>query len=115
MPRPARVVDQPTRHRPPALNPEDREDQLIAMAYDLAEEQIRDKTVSAQVLAHFVKQGSPSARLEKERLIQENLLLRARTEAIQSAGSMEELYKKAIGAMKSYGGNPKEDVEDDEE
>lgn len=105
MPRTARVSDPSTRRRAPAMTVEDREDQLVAMSMDLAERQIREGTVSAQVLAHFVKIGSSNAKLEKERLIEENKLLRAKTESLQSYGNIEKLYKEAVAAMSIYGGN----------
>ena len=45
-----------------------------------------------------------------ERLEQENQLLRAKTEAIQSQKRVEELYAEALNAMRDYSGkgNPDE-------
>ena len=37
----------------PALSPEARENQMIALAVDLAEQQLIDGTASAQVITHF--------------------------------------------------------------
>jgi len=88
----------------PALTPEARENQLISLAVDLAEQQLRDGTASSQVIAHYLKQSTAKAQLEKEKLIQENRLLQAKTEAYQSAKSSEELYKKALAAMRTYSG-----------
>lgn len=105
MPRPARAENKPARRSAPAFTLEEREDQLIALAMDLAEEQMRDKTVSAQVLAQFVRAGSSKDRLELEKLKKENQLLLAKTEALQSSKRVEELYKNALTAMKSYSGN----------
>ena len=90
---------------PPALTPEGRENQLISMAIDRAEEQLRNGTASSQVICHFLKLGSTKERLEKEKLEEENKLLRARTEALQSAKRVEELYSDAIAAMRKYSGN----------
>ena len=39
----------------PALTPEARENQLISLAVDLAEQQLRDGTASSQVITHFLK------------------------------------------------------------
>ena len=39
--------------RRPALSPEARENQLISLAVDLAEQQLRDGTASSQVITHF--------------------------------------------------------------
>ncbi|WP_347256082.1 hypothetical protein [Anaerostipes sp. PC18] len=90
--------------RRPALSPEARENQLISLAYDLAEERLSDKTASSQEVTHFLKLGSSKAQLEKEKLKQENALLAAKTESLESAKRVEELYDKALKAMKSYSG-----------
>ena len=42
----------------PALTPEARENQMIALAVDLAEQQLRDGTASSQVITHYLKLGS---------------------------------------------------------
>lgn len=93
----------PKRMRP-ALTPEARENQLISLAVDLAEEQLRDKTASSQVITHFLKLGTTKAELEKEKLAKENELLRAKTESIESQKRIEELYAEALNAMRRYNG-----------
>ena len=100
------------RRRAPALTPEDREDQLIALAIDLAEKKLMDGTASNQIVAHYLKLGSTRERLEKEKLQKENELLRARTESLQSAKNIEELYKNALDAMRIYRGENQDDDED---
>lgn len=77
----------------------------MGAAVDLAEQQIRDGTASAQVITHFLKLGSTRERLEQERLRRENILLGAKAEAMESAKRMEELYSEAILAMRSYAGH----------
>lgn len=96
----------------PATTPEARENQMISLAVDLAEQQLRDGTASAQVITHFLKLGATTARLEKEKLERENQLLEAKTKAIESMERQEALYADAIAAMKDYGGYRK-DVSDD--
>lgn len=91
----------PTR---PALSPESREQQLIAKAVNLAEKQIDEGTASSQVITHFLKLGTEKAKLEVAKLEHENELLKAKTESLQSAKRMEELYEQAINAMRGYGG-----------
>lgn len=91
--------------RPPATTPEARENQVIAMAYDLAEKQIREGTASSQVISHFLKLGSTKERLEKEILEKQKDLLSAKTDAIQSAKRVEELYTNALNSMRRYSGN----------
>lgn len=99
----------------PALTPEARENQLIYLATELAEQQLRDGTASSQVITHYLKLGSTKEKLEREKLQEENKLLRAKTEHLQSEKKMEELYEKAINAMIRYGGSggDEEDEPDD--
>ena len=88
----------------PAITPEARENQVISLAYDLAEQQIRDGTASSQVISYFLKRGSEREKLERERLIEENKLLRAKTKAVESAEEIKELYTEALRAMRNYSG-----------
>lgn len=92
----------------PATTPEARENQLISLAIDLAEKQLREGTASNQVIVHYLKLGSTKERLEKTMLEKRTELVTAKTEAIQSAQRVEELYTKALDAMRSYSGQ--EDV-----
>lgn len=96
--------DQPKRRHPPATTPEARENQLIALAVDLAEKQLLKGTASSQVISHYLKLGSTKEKLEKEILEKKKELMTAQTEAIQSQKRVEELYKNALDAMRSYGG-----------
>ena len=89
----------------PAITPEARERQLIALAVDRAEQQLLDGTASSQVITHFLKLATEKERLEREKLERENELLRAKTEAIQAEKTKEELYRNAIAAMRRYGGH----------
>ena len=93
----------------PALTPEARENQMIALAVDLVEQRLLDGTASSQETTHFLKLGSMKNRLEMEKLQEENRLLKARTEALQSAKRVEELYSEAIKAMRRYSGQGSDD------
>lgn len=88
----------------PAMTPEEREQEIVTLAYDLAEKQIREGTASSQVLTHFLKRGTIEAEYELEKLKKENALLAAKTSAIESAQRSEELFSQAIEAMKKYRG-----------
>lgn len=100
---------------PPALNPQDREDQLIALAVDLAEQRLRDGTASNQLIAEIMKLGTTKERLQKEKLQRENEMLRAKTEAIEAAKRTDEIYTKALNAMRSYAGLGRLDDEFEED
>lgn len=89
----------------PALTPEARENQLIALAVDLVQQRLLDGSASSQETTHFLKLGSMKNQLEMEKLREENKLLKAKTESIQSAKRVEELYAEAINAMRRYSGN----------
>ena len=93
------------KRRAPASTPEGRESQLISLAIDLAEAQLRNGTASSQVIAHFLKLGSSTERQEQQIREQQKRLMEAKTESIQSAKKMDELYINAINAMKTYSGN----------
>lgn len=100
-----KMSDKSTEKSRPALTPEARENQLISMAVNLAEQQLREGTASSQVITHFLKLGTEKAKLEQEKLRRENELLRAKTESIESSKRVEELYSEAINAIKLYSGN----------
>jgi hypothetical protein len=93
----------------PALTPEARELQLISLAVDLAEKQLMEGTASAQVITHYLKLGSSKEKLEKEKLEEENKLLRAKTKAVESSEEIKALYADAVKAMQRYSGAEDED------
>lgn len=88
----------------PGLTPEAREDQLVALATNLAEKQLLDGTASSQVITHYLKIGSTKERIEKEILKEQKDLIKAKTEALKSEKRVEELYAKALDAMRRYSG-----------
>ena len=94
----------------PGLTPESRENQLISLAIDLAEKQLREGSASSQVISHFLKLGSTTNMLEKETLAKNLELITAKTEAIKSGKVVEELYKSALEAMRRYSGNNNSDI-----
>jgi hypothetical protein len=101
-----------TRRRAPATTVEARENQMIAAAIDLAEKQLMAGTASSQVINHFLKLGSTKERLEKEILVEQKDLLKAKSESIRSAKQVEELYKNALNAMRNYSGNRRGEDDD---
>jgi hypothetical protein len=88
----------------PALSPEARENQLVSLAVDLAEKQLRDGTASSQVITHYLKLGSTKEKIEKEILKKQKELIEAKTQSLQSAQRIEELYKNALDSMRKYSG-----------
>ena len=88
----------------PASSPEARENQLISLAVDLAEKQLIEGTASSQVITHYLKLGTAREKTEREILEKQKELIEAKTENLQSAKRIEELYENAMNAMKDYRG-----------
>ena len=87
----------------PAISPEAQENQCIALAFKAVEEKLRNGTASSQEIVHFLKLGSSKEKIEKEILSEQKKLIKAKTEALEAAQRVEELYKNAMDAMKNYG------------
>lgn len=106
------MAEQRKARRPPARDPEARENQMINLAVNLAEKQLLAGTASAQVMTHYLKMATQRERLEREKLAHENELLKARTEQIAAMQKQEELFEEAIRAMRAYTGNHIEEPHD---
>lgn len=102
-------------HRPPARTPEGREQQLVRLAVDLAEMQIREGTASAQVITHYLKLGSSREFLEQERIRGELELMAAKREQMEQAKRIEAMYGEALTAMRAYSGQDPLEMEHDED
>lgn len=98
---------------PAAGSQEQRENQLIALAYDLVEQRIRDGTASAMEVCHFLKLGSSKDRLEREIMQEQKKLVGAKTDAYESGKRLEVLYQDAIDAMRRYSGQSVSDEDQD--
>lgn len=97
------------------LTPEARENQMISLAMDLAEQQLRDGTASSQLITEFVKRGSTKARIEKELLEKQRDLAAAKAEAINEQRRLEEFLPKVMKAMGRYRGDDEEEEDDFDE
>lgn len=111
----AREPSEPAvRRMPAATTPEARENQLISIAYDLAEQQILEGKASGQVLTHFLKLGSSRERVEQARIEREIKLADAKIESLASNARIEVLYKDAMDAMRAYQGQEPSGGSDDD-
>ena len=90
--------------RPPARTPEGRENQMIALAVDLAEKQLREGAASATVITHYLKLASTREALEQEKIRHENAMLEAKTKAYENSEDVKRLMEEALSAMRSYSG-----------
>lgn len=91
-----------TRRR--ALSPEAREQQLISLAMDVAEEQLENRTASAQVITHYLKLATIKEQKEMQKTDAEIRLMEAKIEALQREERVEELFKSALDSFKVYSG-----------
>lgn len=98
------------RRRRPASSPEERENQMIAMAMDLAEKQLAEGTASTQVITHFLKLGSTREAVEKDMIEKKTELVSAQVENLESQKRMDAVYQNAIDAMRRYTGHDEEEI-----
>lgn len=109
------TFDTNIRRSRPGDTQEARETQLISLAYDLAEQHLREGTATSQEITHFLKLGSTKERVEKEILELQKDLIAAKTEALKSQRRSEELFANAMEAFRSYAPPNGAEVVDDEE
>ena len=105
-------TSEPKKKLRPPLTPEARENQLISLAMDCAEQQLMDGTASSQVITHFLKLGTAKYQYETEKLKHDTELVKAKTTSIEKADKIEALYTNALAAMKRYSGLHGEEDED---
>lgn len=99
----------------PARTPEARENQLIALAVDLAEKKLREGTASSQIITALLNRATTKYRLELERMKSDIALKETKAESIRGSEEIKELYEGAINAMRSYRGYSEEEETDDYE
>lgn len=92
------------RRRRPAQSAEDREQMMIELAVNCAEQQLRDGTASAQVITHYLKLATEKERLERDILMKQRELITAKTESLQYAKKLDAMNSEIIAAMKLYSG-----------
>ena len=100
-----------TRQRRKARTEEGRENQMIALAINKVEERMMNGKASSQEYVHYLKLAAnrKTQRLENEKLELELELVKAKTEALQSAKRNEELFEQAIKHMTIYQGRGEPD------
>ena len=96
----------------PALTPEARENQMIALAMDLVEERLRNGTASSQETTHFLKLATKSEKLNQQLAEKDLELKEAKRQAIRSQGRLDDLYANALKAMQRYSGHDDEAIDE---
>lgn len=85
-----------------ATTPEAREAQLINLALDQIEIELREQRASSQVLSHYAKLASSRERLEQERLHMEIDLGHQKRESMAAADRMEQRLEEALQVFSGY-------------
>lgn len=104
-----------SKRRPQASSPEIQETRMVNYAMQLAEKQLIEGTASPSVITHFLKIGSMRERKELERLENENKLLAARADIIESTKRSEELFVEAMKVFSLYNGTSRQNDEEDDD
>lgn len=102
----SKVAEEELRDIAPAMTPESRQEQLIALAVNNAEKRLLDGTASDRIICHYLKLDSDRRKSEKELVMMDKQmgLIDAKTKAAQSNDELKQLMTDAIAAMKIYSG-----------
>lgn len=87
------------------IDPLAREQQMIGLAVDLAEQKLRDGTATSQIIEHYLKLAATKTTLDIELAKQQLMLMQAKTEAINADNSAKRDYEEVLRAFRSYGGD----------
>ena len=88
-----------------SMDADNREQQVIKAAYDLAEKQLMEGTASSSVIVHFLKLGTKKEVLEREILEKQKTLIDAKAANLAKDNENEQLTRAAIDAIKGYRGS----------
>lgn len=91
--------------KPPARTPSEREKQLINLAIDAAERQMRDGTIAPSTLNLYLRMSTSAYEMEQKRLAAETEMIEAKRDNLRSAARYEELMEDAIKALRRYQGD----------
>lgn len=88
--------------RRPALTLEAEENEMVALAHNLARQQLLDGTASSQIITHYLKIGSTREKLEKEILEKKKDVMDAQIKEIESSEDVKKMMEEAMNAFKGY-------------
>lgn len=92
--------------QPAMLSDDARKSYLTSLAMDLIEQRLLNGTATSQETTYFLRYGSREAELKEQILESQRELYAAKAEALRSQQRSEEMYEKAIAAMRRYQGVP---------
>lgn len=96
-----------------ARTPEDREDEMIALATDLAEKQLREGTAPAPLVNMLVRAGQRRERAELQQKNEEIKLLQAKVQALETTSRSDEKLDRIYNALRLYSGQADPEEYDD--
>lgn len=86
----------------PALTREAREQTMIALAMDKAEELLRGDNPPLSIVNHYLKLATVRNEVELARIKADTAEREAKTRALEANERLDEMYAKAIEAMRRY-------------
>ena len=89
----------------PSFDPNRRNEQMIALAYDLVESRLRDGSASSAETTHFLKMGTEMYKLQQMQVEQQTKLAMAKAKAIETEEKAAATAEEALEAYRSYSGS----------
>lgn len=94
---------------PPPMTLEAAENEMISLARNLVRQRLIDGTATSQETTFYLKLGTTEAVLQRDKLIEENKLLRAKTEALERDKVNAVKYDEILKALREYNGQGDDD------
>lgn len=98
-----------------ARNPETRENYLINLAMNAAEEKLLNGTATSQIIVTLLKLGTIKAQLEIEKIRSDLKVADAKVQQMRDQETSGALYEAALKAFKYYKGEEEDEFDDEEE
>lgn len=95
----------------PAKTIEGRENQLINLAVNEAEQRLLNGTASSQIIVTLLKLATTKAQLEIEKTRADIALQNAKEQELKNKATSEDMFAKALSAFRSYKGDSIEEEE----
>lgn len=92
------------RKRRAATTPEARENQLINLAVDRAEQMLRDGSAPTPVITHYLALATTKKKLENKKLEAEVEVLHSRIAGMEQERESQVSYQAVIEALRKYSG-----------
>lgn len=108
------MASKKTKLPPPASTVEAREEEMVNLATNLAEQKLRDGTATSALILHYLKAGSVKERKQVQILSKQEELISAKTESLQLDRKKEDLYEDVISSLKDYRGETYDEYDEED-